>query len=669
MSVRMYVLALATLPALLSAQQPVPPDTTHRHEHGDSLPRPVRLQEITVTAAPARRDEPSSAVQLTPAVIQRAPAMNPYELLRQTAGLEVHDQGQGPGFASDASVRGFSSDHSTDLALWIDGVPINEPVNGHAEGYNDWNVLFPQSVSSIDVFKGPTSALYGNFALAGVVNVRTLERAGVTRGELSGGAYGRLEAALISGYDRDSDGGVFGIRFEREGGWRPNSEFRLGQAHGRVVHQLSPASTLDAGVELYASGWDSPGFLTLDQFNRRLFDTVSNFSDGGFKRRAQERVSLRVAGGNKLLWRSTAYATQGRWQLYLTTPPEGGGGEGTGSQTEEEDKRYGFGATTALTWSLPRVEVTLGAESRWDHSDYQNWFTTLRFRDSAQTLVVARQASAGVFVQSIYNLGRHFRVSLGGRYDALGTRSTDSAGTTLSATKSVFSPKVGALYHLAKVPVDLYANVSRGFRQSDGVIEDPTLPFITAWAYESGLKLDQGRLHASAALFRMDVSNEQSFDPVRLVTSSGGRSRRQGIEFDLATPLGGPFTLRANWTINDAKYRDFQPDSATNLGGFRVFNTARHVGSAAIELAPADAIWNTQLATNVVGAYTPFDEPGVELPSYALIHLSGGVRLGTTLLQIGIRNLLNHIYPEVRAAGFVVPAQPRSVYGTVRYVF
>jgi outer membrane receptor protein involved in Fe transport len=668
MSVRTYVLALVLWPALLSAQQPGA-DTTRHHAHGDSLPRPVQLQEITVTAAPARRDEPASAVQLSPAVIQRASAINPYELLRQTAGLEVHDQGQGPGFASDASVRGFSSDHSTDLALWVDGVPINEPVNGHAEGYNDWNVLFPQSVSSIDVFKGPTSALYGNFGLAGVVNVRTLERAGVTRGELSGGGYGRLDASLLTGYDKEDDGGVLGFRFEREGGWRPNSEFRLGQAHGRLVHQISPSSTFDAGLELYATGWNSPGFLTLDQFDRRVFDTVSNFTDGGYKHRAQERVSLRVAGSGNVLWRSTVYATQGRWQLFLTTPPEGGGGEGTGSQTEEEDKRYGFGATTALTWSLPRLELTVGGETRWDHSDYQNWFTTDRFRDSAQTLVVARQASAGLFLQSVSDLGRHFRVSLGGRYDALGTRSTAAGGSTLGDTKGIFSPKLGMLYHLPSLPVDLYGNVSRGFRQTDGVIEDPSLPFITAWAYETGLKLDQGRVHASVALFRMDVSNEQTFDPLTLASTSGGRSRRQGVELGVQTPLGGNLTLRADWTINDAKYRSFQPDSATNLAGFRVFNTARHVGSASIDLAPPAAIWNVQLATNVVGPYSPFDEPGVELPSYALLHASGGVRIGTTLLQIGVRNLTNHMYPEVRAGGFVVPAQPRSVYGTVRYLF
>ena len=54
-------------------------------------------------------------------------------------------------FASNASVRGFSSDHSTDVALWEDGVPTNEAVNGHAEGYSDWNLLFPEAIAGMDV--------------------------------------------------------------------------------------------------------------------------------------------------------------------------------------------------------------------------------------------------------------------------------------------------------------------------------------------------------------------------------------------------------------------------------------------------------------------------------------------------------------------------------------
>src|SRR5439155_7863039 len=172
---------LCTGTPLLAAQQPQPADTAAR--------KPARIGEITVTAAPARRGEPASALSALPPLWRAAPALNPYDRLRQVAALEVHDQGQGPGFASDASLRGFSSDHSTDLALWIDGVPINEPVNGHAEGYNDFSLLFPQVVRDIDVIKGPTSALFGNFALAGVVNVHTLERMRGTELTVNGGSF------------------------------------------------------------------------------------------------------------------------------------------------------------------------------------------------------------------------------------------------------------------------------------------------------------------------------------------------------------------------------------------------------------------------------------------------------------------------------------------------
>ena len=70
-------------------------------------------------------------------------------------------------------IRGFSSDHSSDVLLVLDGVPINLPVHGHVEGYSDWSILSPAAVSSLRVITGPASPLYGDFAMAGVVEVFT----------------------------------------------------------------------------------------------------------------------------------------------------------------------------------------------------------------------------------------------------------------------------------------------------------------------------------------------------------------------------------------------------------------------------------------------------------------------------------------------------------------
>src|SRR5512143_1112205 len=233
------------------AQEPARADTLHHPT--DTLTRtPVALQEVTVTAAPVQHQDPGFTTTLHQAALERVPATDAWDLLRQAGGMEFHEQGQGPGFASNASLRGFSSDHSTDIALWIDGVPINEPMNGHAEGYNDWAVLFPGGVRDIDVIHGPTSALFGNFALAGVVNVRTLDRIRGTQVTASTGSFGRAEGMVLTGFDHGArGGGVLGARYERADGFRPNSRYDVTQGHARIMHDLRPGWAIDAGAELY----------------------------------------------------------------------------------------------------------------------------------------------------------------------------------------------------------------------------------------------------------------------------------------------------------------------------------------------------------------------------------------------------------------------------------
>src|SRR5262249_13345338 len=189
-------------PIALGAQ-----DSTHHESrpttHADSA---ARLKPVTIVAAPAERSQPIAATSIDGTTIRLTPAATPYDLLRQAAGVEVHQQGQGPGFASDVSLRGFSSDHATDVALWVDGVPINEPVNGHAEGYNDFSVLFPGGIRDIDVIHGPTSALFGNFSMAGTVNVRTLDRMNGSELDATGGSFGRADVMGMTGFDHGARG-------------------------------------------------------------------------------------------------------------------------------------------------------------------------------------------------------------------------------------------------------------------------------------------------------------------------------------------------------------------------------------------------------------------------------------------------------------------------------
>ena len=324
--------------------------------------------------------------------------------------------------------------------------------------------------------------------------------------------------------------------------------------------------------------------------------------------------------------------------------------------------------TSALTWVTDRVEVTVGTEGRLDNSNFSRWFTTKRTQDSSDAVISARQLSGAFFLQSTADVGHHLRFTLGGRYDAVGTRSTPLGEVATSASHDVFSPKFGALVHLPRLG-DVYANVSRGFRSTNGVIADPTLPFITEWAYETGVHVDLDRVTGSAALFQTDVSNEQTFDPVRLTATNGGRSRRRGVEFSLNAPFGEFARLSASWTFTDARYRDQVTAAGDNLANTRVANTAKYVGAAAIVLGKTSAPWSVRVSSNVVGPYTPFAELGTELPGYALVHLSGRLLVGgRATLRLGVRNLFDTTYPEVRAGGFVSPGQPRSIYGGLSYV-
>jgi len=96
----------------------------------DSLPAPrdsaqaTRLRTITVTAERPRASAPPvTTIEVAPSELRQTFAADAYDLVRRTSGIEVHEQGQGPGYASDAVIRGFSSDHSSDVLLMLDGDP------------------------------------------------------------------------------------------------------------------------------------------------------------------------------------------------------------------------------------------------------------------------------------------------------------------------------------------------------------------------------------------------------------------------------------------------------------------------------------------------------------------------------------------------------------------
>src|SRR4030088_82275 len=119
---------------------------------------------------------PNMASQITIAgeELNARPVTRPGEILEAVPGLIV-TQHSGDGKANQYFLRGFNLDHGTDLAISLDGMPVNMRTHAHGQGYADLNFLIPELISSIDIRKGPYFADEGDFSSVGSVHVNLLD--------------------------------------------------------------------------------------------------------------------------------------------------------------------------------------------------------------------------------------------------------------------------------------------------------------------------------------------------------------------------------------------------------------------------------------------------------------------------------------------------------------
>ena len=113
----------------------------------------------------------------------------PADVLRLVPGLVI-SQHQGGGKAEQYFLRGFVADHGTDIALFVDGLPVNLRSHAHGQGYADLHFLTPETLKQVDVLKGPYFVEFGDFATAGAINFVTLDTVPENLVEAAGGSFG-----------------------------------------------------------------------------------------------------------------------------------------------------------------------------------------------------------------------------------------------------------------------------------------------------------------------------------------------------------------------------------------------------------------------------------------------------------------------------------------------
>ncbi|NJL59965.1 MAG: Plug domain-containing protein, partial [Desulfobacteraceae bacterium] len=123
----------------------------------------LMMDEITVQGKAINvSPPPPSATIITGEELQDEYFENTQSVLDKIPGAVVREYGQG-GVASSFVMRGLQLGHNTGAAFFVDGVPLNESTS-HGDGYADVNSIIPEDIDYIEIIKGPSSALYGQFA-------------------------------------------------------------------------------------------------------------------------------------------------------------------------------------------------------------------------------------------------------------------------------------------------------------------------------------------------------------------------------------------------------------------------------------------------------------------------------------------------------------------------
>jgi len=125
------------------------------------------------------------------------PSFSVGDVLRDSPGISVK-QGNGPRDFG-ISIRGSNARNGfgiRNLVISEDGFPVTQP-----DGLSRSDLIDPRAYGAIDVIRGPSSALFGNYATGGALNFRTRPGGtidGVEYG-VDGGSFGYLNNYLAAG--------------------------------------------------------------------------------------------------------------------------------------------------------------------------------------------------------------------------------------------------------------------------------------------------------------------------------------------------------------------------------------------------------------------------------------------------------------------------------------
>jgi hypothetical protein len=216
--------------------------------------------------------------------IQDRPILRSGEVLETVPGLII-TQHAGGGKANQYFLRGFNLDHGTDIAIFLDDMPLNLGSHAHGEGYSDMNTVIPEFVKRVDFEKGPYYANVGNFSSAANAHVEFAKTLPENFVKVEGGTHTYGRAVFGASQKLGSGNLLYGAEeYYYDGPWVHPDGFN--KINGILTYsQGDDADGLSITAHAYHGKWNSSDQIPDAAQPLVGFFGTLNPSDGGHSQR------------------------------------------------------------------------------------------------------------------------------------------------------------------------------------------------------------------------------------------------------------------------------------------------------------------------------------------------------------------------------------------------
>lgn len=653
-------------------------------------PSPIHLSEVLVQSERSYSAASSRSVRTFDLEIR--PSSTAQQMLQMAPGLIVA-QHAGGGKAEQIFLRGFDADHGTDVAIDVDGLPVNMVSHGHGQGYADLHFMIPEVIERVDVFKGPYFAQYGNLATAGAVSFQTRDHLDNNEIRFTGGSFGTANYTMLYQLPMAEDGETVyfaGNFYRRNGPFDSPQNLQRFNVFSKVHTHLSERSTLTLDLGAFNSGWDASGQLPVRAIKSGQIGRWGAIDDleGGTTGRHNLNLTFRSKGMNNSDFITQAYFSRYDFKLFsnftffLADPING-------DMIEQVDDRqlFGFKSEYSFYHNLGSflVRATLGGGMRGDDTNVGLWKNSARERD--QSLVDSRilERNFSLWGREEVFLNSQWKLMLGLRADYF-TFQVDDRLVGFSAHlphasgyahDRILSPKAALVYSPGR-SIDFFFNAGKGFHSNDarnavidqrvdelqrsfnaqgrgpdellvaldernfdsGHIGTGTLP--SALGAEFGLRLrSSSKLNFGAAAWWLDLDSEYVYIGDEGTTEEIGRSRRIGLDLEARLEILKWLWADADLNFSHGIIRDAPKDAneislaprLTSTGGL----TARH--QTGLEGA---------LRYVHIGDRSANENGSVTAEGYTLFNVNASYLLGRFKIQAIIENIFDVKWNEAQ---------------------